>query len=300
MYCIDFHADDYAASVENSKRILELIRAGRVDSISILTNMGCYKECMKLLKEAWPSLKKKPLLSLHINLIDGHWLSARRGSEHIIHNSWEKIFLHSAIPGGKKKKLKKAFSAEIAAQLSAFRDETAKLTDDEGKALPLRIDSHVHTHMIPLVYDSLMEALERSGLKDEVRFIRCSTEPLAMFLFTPGITGTITPINLFKNITLHFLSHTIRKKLGKLDIETGRLFGVAMTGHMDETRVAKLLPKMEKYAKKKDCRLEILSHPGRVSEKPRPEYGPDDIKAFYSADRDLEYTMLISPEIPRG
>ena len=53
-------------------------------------------------------------------------------------------------------------------------------------------------------------------------------------------------------------------------------------------------------ASKKDCRLEILSHPGRVSEKVRPEYGPDDVKAFYSSDRDLEYTMLLCPDIPRN
>ena len=252
-----------------------------------------------MLKEAWPSFPKKPLMSLHINLIDGHWLSARRG-EHIIHNTWEKLFMHSVIPGLKKKKLKRSFTAEIAAQLRALREETASLKDEDGNPVPLRIDSHVHTHMIPLIYDSLMEALEETGYIKEVRFIRCSTEPLAMFLFTPGIAGTIGPVNLFKNVTLHFLSHGIRKRLGKMEIGTGRLFGVAMTGHMDAKRVAKLMPKMEKYAKKKDCRLEILSHPGRVTEKPRPEYGPDDVKAFYSEDRDLEYTMLISPEIPRS
>ena len=148
--------------------------------------------------------------------------------------------------------------------------------------------------MIPVVFEALTDALEKEGLTKEVRFIRCSTEPLAMFLFTPGIAGTIRPVNLIKNIVLHFLSHPIRKELERRQIETGRLFGIAMTGHMDSRRVGLLMDRMRKFAVKKDTRLEIMTHPGRVPvEELRPEYGNDDIGAFTSPDRDLEYDMLM-------
>ena len=79
-----------------------------------------------------------------------------------------------------------------------------------------------------------------------------------------------------------------------MKIDTGRIFGLAMTGEMDLRRVQLLLPKMERYAREKDVYLEILSHPGRVlAEEIVPEYGPDDKKTFPSPKRDIEYHMLM-------
>ena len=317
MYGVDFHADDFAASISTSKRIIELLRAGRIDSISVIANMGCFEECMDLLRAGWPSFPKKPLLSVHINLIDGYRLAPLKSGEsarsaengnvsqsatasgEIIRNSWTGIFLRSLLPGRKKSRLRAAFSAEIEAQIQAVRERTKDLTDDSGAPVALRIDGHVHTHMIPLVFDALMDALTRSALLDQVRFIRCSTEPLSMFLLTPGIMGTVSPINIAKNMILHLLSHSSRKKLQRAGIGTGRIFGLAMTGEMDLKRVSILLPKMERYAKKKDAYLEILAHPGRaVSAEISAEYGPDDRKAFLSPKRDVEYEMLMN--LPRA
>ena len=173
-------------------------------------------------------------------------------------------------------------------------EKTKDLKDDDGNSVALRIDSHVHSHMIPLVFNALMDALDRADLRDRVSFIRCSTEPLFMFLFTSGVAGTIVPVNIIKNLMLHILSHSVRNKLRGMDIDTGRIFGVAMTGEMDLKRVKKLLPKMIRYAKKKDAYLEILSHPGRTMQNEiSEEYGPDDIKAFLSPKRDVEYGMLM-------
>ena len=61
MHRLDFHADDYGVSINNSKRIIELIRSGRADSISFIPNMGCFDECMALLKDNWDGFEKKPL-----------------------------------------------------------------------------------------------------------------------------------------------------------------------------------------------------------------------------------------------
>ena len=289
MYGIDFHADDYGASVHNSERILELIRAGSADSVSVIVNMSCYGECMKLLRESWDGFPRKPLLSAHINLIDGRMLSSGENGE-IIRNSWGRLFFRRLIPGRKRNELKQFIAAETEAQLRAFTEETKDLRDENGKPIALRIDSHVHTHMIPLVFRALEETLDRTGLRERVSFIRCSTEPLFMFLFTPGVAGTVSPVSIVKNVTLHLLSHFVRNRLRRENIGTGRIFGVAMTGEMDLKRVKRLLPKMEKYARKKDAYLEVLSHPGRVlPEELSDEYGPDDRKAFLSPNRDTEY-----------
>ena len=298
MYGIDFHADDYAASLENSKRIISLMKAGRINSFSVITNMECYDACMDLLQENWKDFPQKPLLSVHINLIDGYQLSSPK-KEIIIHNSWAQLFFSCFLPGRKRDILRRALSAETEAQITAFLQKTKKLQDDRGNPLTLRIDGHVHTHMIPLVFSALMDALDRMGLREQVCFIRCSTEPLAMFLFTPGIVGTISPVNIVKNLILHLLSHSVRKKLLAANIETGRIFGLAMTGEMDLKRVSLLLPKMMRYARKKDAYLEILTHPGRcLPEELSVEYGPDDRKSFLASGRDIEYRMLM--DLPRS
>lgn len=297
MYGIDFHADDFAASLENSKRIISLARAGRINSFSVITNMGCYDQCMDLLRENWNRFSPKPLLSVHINLIDGYLLSCP-DSIKIIKNTWSKLFFSSFLPGQKQAVLRRALSLETEAQIKAFLRRTEDLLDNEEKPLALRIDGHVHTHMIPLVFSALMDTLDKMNLRKQVRFIRCSTEPLAMFLLTPGIVGTVSPVNIAKNLILHLLSHSIRKKLLAANIDTGRIFGLAMTGEMDLKRVCLLLPKMVRYARKKDAYLEILTHPGRcLPEELSAEYGPDDKKAFLSPGRDIEFEMLM--KLPR-
>ena len=296
MYAIDFHADDYAASPENSRRILALLEAGRIDSISVITNMSCYAECMAMLRASWSRFPHKPLLSLHINLIDGFRLSAQaKASEkdRLIRETWAKLFFRGFLPG--RKRLWEACSAEIEAQLRAFLAETGALRDDRGQPLPLRIDSHVHTHMIPLVFRALMDALERTGLLDHVCFIRCSAEPLVPFLWTPGITGTLSPISLLKNRMLHFLSLPVRHRLHAMGLDAGRIFGIALTGEMDLNRVRLALPKIKRYAQKRNAYLEIMVHPGRtLPAEITKEYGPDDRRAFLSPKRDMEYEMLMN------
>ena len=51
--------------------MLECMLAGRLDSISIVPNTGCFEECMDMLYKAIPSMPFLPLMSVHINLVEG-------------------------------------------------------------------------------------------------------------------------------------------------------------------------------------------------------------------------------------
>lgn len=291
MYSIDFHADDYAISLNNSKRMIELMETGKLDSFSIIANMGCYNECIDLLKEKWPSLPKKPLISIHINLIDGFWLSSAENE--MIRNSWGKLFLSSFLLSTGKKQLKDELSKEIKAQIKRVYDDTRTLTDSDGRPVALRLDSHVHTHMIPIVFDAMFEALEQLGLTKEVRYVRNSVEPLKPFCTKTGIKGTCPTVNAIKNIILNILGKRVYRKLKALDIPTGILWGLMMSGRMDLDRVNLLFPDISEIARAKDSYLEILCHPGIVlPEEKRPEYGPDDLDAFFSENRNVEYKMI--------
>ena len=69
---LDIHADDYALSPNTSEDILQCLRAGKLNSVSVLTNMTCYRayaEKFQREKAAWPRL---PLLTVHLNFIEGH------------------------------------------------------------------------------------------------------------------------------------------------------------------------------------------------------------------------------------
>lgn len=292
---IDFHADDYGLSVNNSKRIIELIDSGKLNSISIIANMGCFDECIQLLKEKWVSWEVKPLISVHINLIDGYTLSKSDStitssslkndnpSGKTTNGSWGNLFLHSFFSSAN---LKRELTAEIKAQILAVRNALPFVDE-------LRLDSHVHTHMIPVVFDSMMCAVDELGLNDKVTFIRNSREPLIMFLTTSEVRGTFPIVNTLKNIILNILSIRVTKKLRKLNLPKAMLWGLIMSGQMDSKRVKKLSPSMQSYASKRDNYLEILCHPGIVLDSEiRPEYGKADLSFILSPNRDVEYSMV--------
>lgn len=285
MYKLDFHADDYAISMNNSKRLLELIKAGKLDSISIVANMSCYDECMELLKSEWNSLPVKPLLSVHINLIDG--LSCSGDFEPT--DSWTALFRQNFRMGASSREYKARLTGEIRKQISKVYTD---IRDLEETGSSLRLDSHVHTHMIPMVFDAMMDACKDIAKPD---FVRISKEPLLMFFTTKGVVGTLPPANLMKNVVLRLFAHRAQKKLEHEHIDYGFLWGLNMSGMMDSKRMKLLMPKMKKYAQKRNAYLEILGHPGIVLEEEKlPEYGSDDMKFFFSQNRNIEYDAMVN------
>ncbi|MBP5414445.1 MAG: ChbG/HpnK family deacetylase [Lachnospiraceae bacterium] len=179
-------------------------------------------------------------------------------------------------------------------QIKTVYDHICTLKDTDGNPVSLRIDSHVHTHSIPLVFDSLIEALKNLDLLDKTQYIRNPREPFLMFFTTKGVISRVPFINIIKNIILNVLGISVGKKLNRLGISSGIMWGLMMSGNMDVDRVNALLPKMNSLALKKDLHLEVLCHPGIVlEEEKRPEYGKDDLIAFFSKNRDVEYDMLM-------
>ena len=67
---VEVHADDYGISAHASKDILSCIKAGKLDSISVITNMTAYEEAASELVAIWNTLVKKPLLTIHMNFME--------------------------------------------------------------------------------------------------------------------------------------------------------------------------------------------------------------------------------------
>ncbi|MDO4294449.1 MAG: ChbG/HpnK family deacetylase [Eubacteriales bacterium] len=283
---IDIHADDFGESLHASLDILDCLREGCLDSISVLANMSCFADCVEHYRRAEGEFPQKPLISVHINLMEGSCLAGPGELPDLTDEkghfciSWEKLFFRSWLPGQRalKEQLKKEILLQIRAVTEAFPELGGKL----------RLDSHQHTHMIPVVARALFEVLEENGWT--AVYIRDAREPLWPFLREVSLYRTYRPVNFVKNILLNYCSVLLQGRLRRADIAPMYLWGLVMSGHMDEERVRKLLPAMERRALGAGRRLEILFHPGHVlPEEISEEFSQADAIAFHvSPDREVE------------
>lgn len=287
---IDIHADDFGESVQASRDILECVLAGKLDSISVLSNMSCFQECVRLYREARPDFPKAPAISVHMNFMEGSCLSDPSAVYSLVDQaghfsiSWGKLFLRSYLPG--RKQLKDQLKTEMKAQIRAVYGAFPEMEK-------LRIDSHQHTHMIPVVADALFEVLKENDW--QVSYIRNAKEPMMPFLKEFSLYKTYRPVNFMKNLILNFCSWFLEGKLKKAHLEPMYLWGLIMSGHMDEERVTKLLPAMKRKAEKRGRVLEILFHPGQVQQAEiTAEFSQQDAIAFHvSKDRHVEKAAVM-------
>jgi len=302
MYTLDFHGDDYGISKNNCIRFVELMKAGKIDSISVIPNMSYFEDGMKYLHEQWDSIEHKPKISVHINIMDGYSLGGvddtrlvkQIEEKNILCASWVQLFICSYLPIIRRK-MRRELKEEIRAQIERVY-----------RALPdgcrLRLDSHQHTHMVPIVFDAMMDAISELGVINELEFVRVSREPLMPFLKVKGVKGTYSIVNVVKNVLLSILSSRAERRLSAKGIQYGCLWGLVMTGRMDNERVKLAKQAVCKWLDERTNRgksdyMEVLCHPGLVLPyETSVAYSEDDLHAFFSENRDVEYDMLMKRE----
>lgn len=262
---VDIHADDFGYSLNTSKDILDCMKKGCLDSVSLICNTNAFEESVNLLYEEIPSLPFLPKISCHLNFPEGNG--------DILPLSWSKLFLsNSSIKDELKKEIKK--------QLDAANDVIEKCIEIADKnnikytQRGLRIDSHVHTHPIPVVWNSLVEVLNEG--KYNVEYIRNPKEPIIPFIKNIGLSYGI--VNIIKNRILMLLSKKIDKYCESHNMNKMYMWGLCMSGHMDFDRIKKVYKDMYDYAKKHNRNLELLFHPGIALES---EYSEELNKDYF-------------------
>lgn len=280
---IDYHADDYGISMSASRHIIELIKAGKLDSISIMPNMPAFDESMALLLNEWDGLNNKPMISIHLNVVGGHSLTEDR----LLDYSWRYLFFYSFFKGSKYKTLKESIKKEFVAQIN-------KCTDYQMIS-KIRLDSHQHTHMIPVVFDAMMDAVLELGIKDRLEFVRITREPLSLFLFSVKGFGSFPLINVIKNVLLNILSIRVVRKLRPYGISDAMVWGMLRSGLMTEDHHRIFSEKVSKFANKKNRYVELVAHPGYGSDSSELwECFSSDIEFTLSKNRQYEYEMLLN------
>lgn len=302
---IDFHADDYALTVNTSKDMLTCMKTGELDSISVISNMSCFRECMELLYQAIPTLPFLPKMSVHLDFVEGHSLAGAgevplltKDGTGLVRLSWGGLFLLSYLPwkrGAAKEQLKKEIKMQIEAAQAAI-DRAIDIAKEYGIPCEqncIRIDSHQHAHMIPVAWEALTEVISEEHY--EVEYIRNSKEMLGAFLSEISLWKTYRPINLVKNILLSLYSHKVDRYARTHKLEQMYLWGLIMSGHMDYDRIVRLYPRVAAKAEKDRRVLELLFHPGlTLPEEASEEMDREAAKNFYlRQDRHVEMDALL-------
>lgn len=278
----EFHADDYGLFPIQSGRILACHEEGVLNGTSIMPNSPWRGTCMDMLPEAGISL------AVHLNLMEGRCVAPKEklpllvDEEGIFRVSFATL-LFCPLTGRYPayfEQLKIELSAQIHAVLPAL----------ERRGEPLRLDGHAHWHMLPVVFDALMDVIAAEELP--VSYIRIPREPLGMLLRHFPAILPFHPINIVKTLLLHALAgrNLRRHAAALLRMEKKLFLGVLFSGRFDYGKICLILPDAEREAERRGWGLEILAHPGAVYEEEdvRALTNRDDLAFLQSPDRIVE------------
>ena len=281
---IHFCADDYGISACSNSRIENCLENGILNKISILPN-GEISDFKQRLSD------NNTTLSLHINLVEGRPLSEPNDVDLLISGNgyfkYSFVGLFFLSMSNKRKEFEKQIYIEIQNQIKFWKMAM-------GKNTSISIDSHQHTHMIPLVFKILMRVIGDEGM--DVSSIRIPAEPISPYLFSPSLYFEYKPTGLLKQWLLKALAFANRKEFAKAKIKSAYFMGIMFSGKLNEARIKKLLPHYLKLAKRKNRDIEIGLHPGYLKSGEKLINGSrkDFSRFYYSPWRNTEYNTLLN------
>jgi len=287
----DIHADDYALSESSDNDIIELCKRGKLNSISVIPNLRIFDSSVQKFldtKKECQSIK----VSVHLNFMEGKCCSHASELPSLVDSdgyftvSWGKLFLWNYIPI-LRRKIKRQLSAEITAQIS--KCVAAGIVD----AGAIRIDSHQHPHMIPLVFEALANSIHQNDFK--VEYIRNTCDPIHFYLGKKDGMKDLSISNVIKCLILNFYSGKVSRYLRKNNLENSYLCGVYFSGKMDE-RIRSVMPVFEAKSTAKKRRTELLFHPGLMQKNElTDEFRKTGFNEFHlSSNRKLEFNTCNS------
>lgn len=286
---VDIHADDYGLFVRESERILECCEHGALTGVSVMTNGPHLQECMEMLEKRCPQLT----LTVHINFYDGRALTPAcevpllTGEDGVFRISFGRLVLASYFPFRRMQYLEQ-LKKELRAQIRALEPW------DERLHQPLRLDGHGHYHMIPIVFDALVQVLEEDHLK--VAYIREPYEELSMYRPIRGQLTKIRPVNLVKVAVMNHFVKRNRRKYPEVfaSLQQHVFSGILFSGNNCYQNASAILPVLTRLAGERGCSAELLFHPGGVEEEEdlaQVTIGKD-YEFFTSEGRRLEYEAV--------
>ena len=241
------NADDFGMSEAYNRAILEGYSSGILKSASLVANGEAFEEAWKNVIPACPDLG----VGIHLNVIEGKslclGLDRLTDEEGNFNNSYAQLLLKSL------NKKDTAFMEQLEKEFRAQIEEVMKHTK------VTHIDSHVHVHSIPPIFELVCRLAKEYGIKQ----IRSQYEKPYM---VPDVFKHLNmkyPVNLIKVMLLNFFTLINESKVQKYELNTNDyLIGVAYTSMMTSLTVSYGLMAI-KYDK---VTVEALIHPCRYED----------------------------------
>jgi len=236
-------------------------------------------ESLAILEQADPTHEMRRVL--HVNLVEGCPVAGEEQVPMLVDEngmfciSFIKLWLWNLVKHGKSRKvLQKQLETEIAAQL----DRVTRQYDYHITA----IDSHQHYHMIPIVFDALMNVLENQDF--QVKEIRIPVDPV-MPMLKAKRPKRVPSVNWVKWFILHLHKSRNMRILKAHGIESPIFCGIFYTCEMTTETVRALLPTYRNYARKCHRSLELMFHPGNLlSRQELMDARREELAVFYLSD----------------
>jgi len=237
------NADDFGMSETVNEAILEGFQNGIITSTSIMANMPAFDDAVQKLK-----CMQDIGLAVHLNIIEGKALipnSSLCDSEGNFNLSFSQIMKNSFSP-----KFLKDVENEFRAQIEKVLQY----------AKPDNLDSHVHVHGIPAIFNIVCKLAKEYA-------IPCVRTQYEHLYNTPKHEENFSKkhyINFIKVFLLNFLT-----RINKILVLIYRLktndcvIGIGYTGMMNEQTIDFGLKKHER----KKYLLEVICHPDKNQER---------------------------------
>ena len=242
-----FNADDFGLCKAINKAVFEGYQSGLLKSVSLVANGEGFEEAINTILPQCPDLG----VGIHLNVIEGLSLcqdpTSLVNSDGRFENSFFKLFIKAYNPKEKE------FMAELERE---FRLQIEKIM---SKTKVTHIDSHLHIHAIPKIFDLVCRLAKEYGIKQ----VRTHFEKLYI---VPDVKKHISIkylINFLKNIMFGFFTIFNDGTIHKYELKTNDyVIGLLYTSMMDALTVSYgIIP-----IQNKEVEVETIIHPSRYED----------------------------------
>ncbi|MDR2574402.1 MAG: ChbG/HpnK family deacetylase [Desulfovibrio sp.] len=278
-----FQADDGGLCAGVTEGIVSCLDRGPLAGVGIIMGAPHDAEAAALL-----GTREHIALTIHLNLLEGRPAAPPRripslaGKDGCFHHSLATLAAELFFGGRTRKNLFNSIEMEFRAQIERFR---ALLP---GR--PLRLDSHLHVHVLPPLRPLLRILIREYG----VSYVRVPAE----LFHIPAAPPAEQIAGQTRRALLAAWASPLRALLEAEGVRSGDFFvGAFASGRMtlDKLR-ASLLAVRRKGAGGET--VEIMVHPGGLRSGEEADVKPAYRGFYASAARETERNMLASPALP--
>jgi predicted glycoside hydrolase/deacetylase ChbG (UPF0249 family) len=238
------NADDFGMSNAFNKAVVEGYNKGFLTSASICANGPAFDSAVLEIIPECPDLG----IGVHLNIIEGKSLQdfKQTGSLTDLNSNFNNSYL---------KLIYLADNSWFLEQVEReFRVQIEKVLKYKK---PDHLDSHVHVHAIPKIFEITCQLAQEYGIKH----VRTQFERFYLISDIKKHLNLKYPPNILKIILLNLFTIKNKETIKKYELQTNDyILGVGYTGMMDDKTILKGLS-----AIKKDAVVEALIHPCSVS-----------------------------------